>query len=430
MTIGSPATVEAVQSPVDTSAGADRVAFPTRRDEAWRYAPHTDLGRLVFGPSPEAAPAIPAEVESQIPSLDGPRIVVVNGVVDPTNSDLAELPDGLHVASLATAAQSHPDLVSTHFAPRPDGPADAFVAMNQTYGRDGAFVHVADGCRLDQPIHIVDIAVPDTPVDGTPGDAAENTAPNTICSGVVIHLGAGSAATVVETHLGAGTAVGGTNTHTTVTLHDGAALAHLSLQDLPAEQVQLSRIEVNQGPGSELRAHSFNLGGAYGRIDYQVRLKGEGALAELSGLYFGFGEQTLDQQITIIHEAGDCTSRQAFRGVLDDRSTGVFNGGIMVSPGADGTDAEQANDNLLLSTQADVNTQPRLEILADDVACKHGATVGQLDDGALYYLRSRGIPVDEARQLLIAGFADQTVEEIEFDSVRAWIIDRLGHGHA
>jgi Fe-S cluster assembly protein SufD len=128
-----------------------------------------------------------------------------------------------------------------------------------------------------------------------------------------------------------------------------------------------------------------------------------------------------------VHAQPDCTSRQSFRGVLEDASVGVFNGGIDVLPGADGTDAEQANDNLLLSNRAEANTQPRLEILADEVACKHGATVGQLDDTALYYLRSRGIAAEEARRLLINGFADQVVDEIRNETLRAWVTHRLGH---
>ena len=138
----------------------------------------------------------------------------------------------------------------------------------------------------------------------------------------------------------------------------------------------------------------------------------------------------LDQQVTVTHVAEDCTSRQTYRGVLDDESTGVFNGGIDVRPGADGTDAEQSNDNLLLSNRAEINTQPRLEILADEVACKHGATVGQLDETAMYYMRSRGIPADEARRLLINGFADQAVDDVGIETVRAWITHRLGHDHA
>jgi Fe-S cluster assembly protein SufD len=144
-------------------------------------------------------------------------------------------------------------------------------------------------------------------------------------------------------------------------------------------------------------------------------------------LFFGAGEQILDQQISVVHQAKDCTSRQTFRGVLDDASTGIFNGGVDVCPGADGTDAEQSNDNLLLSNRAEVNTQPRLEILADEVACKHGATVGQLDDTALYYLRSRGINAEEARRLLINGFADQIVDDVGLEAVRNWITHRLGH---
>jgi Fe-S cluster assembly protein SufD len=199
------------------------------------------------------------------------------------------------------------------------------------------------------------------------------------------------------------------------------------LQDVPSTQIQLTRIEVTQAAGSVLRARSFNLGAIYGRIAYDVHLAGEGARADLSGLYFGTGDQTLDQQITIVHEAQNCTSRQKFRGILDDESTGVFNGGIDVRPGADGTDAEQSNDNLLLSRRAEANTQPRLEILAHDVSCKHGATVGQLDDEALYYLRTRGVPVDEARRLLIRGFADQAVDAADSETLRTWINDRLGH---
>jgi Fe-S cluster assembly protein SufD len=216
---------------------------------------------------------------------------------------------------------------------------------------------------------------------------------------------------------------------TTIELAADATLEHVVVQDLPAEQLHLGWVEARQAERSTLRTRSFNLGAAYGRLAYHVELTGPGAVADLSGLFFGVGEQILDQQITVVHNAQDCTSRQTFRGVLDDASTGVFNGGIDVCPGADGTDAEQSNDNLLLSNRAEVNTQPRLEILADEVACKHGATVGQLDDTALYYLRSRGINVEEARRLLINGFADEIVDDVGVEAVRTWITHRLGHDH-
>jgi Fe-S cluster assembly protein SufD len=392
---------------------SDAIDYPTKRDEAWRYAPHSELGRLSFGLPAASARSVPADVEEQIPALDGPRIVVVNGVVDDVRSDLTDLPDGLRLSTLADALNQQPEQLDAHFD-RGDDIADAFVALNMAFGLDGAAIHVAKGHELDAPIHIVDVVIPDQ-------------TPNASCTGVAIHLGEGSSATVVETRIGGGKEFGGSNTRTTITLDDNATLDHIVLQDVPSTQVHLSRIEVTQGGGSVLRARSFNLGAIYGRVACDVNLAGEGARADLYGLYFGTGDQTLDQQITVIHAAKNCTSRQTFRGVLDNDSTGVFNGGIDVRPGADGTDAEQSNANLLLSNRAEANTQPRLEILADDVACKHGATVGQLDDETLYYLRTRGIPANEARRLLTRGFADQAVHAVDIELLRTWITDRLGH---
>jgi Fe-S cluster assembly protein SufD len=392
----------------------ERPAFPTKRDEAWRYAPHRTLAALAFGPPVEPGTTVPADFEQRIPALDGPRVVVINGVVDTERSRLAG-PHGLRLSTLAETAEQRPELVTAHVAV--DRPADAFVALNIEYGVDGAVVDVAADVALDIPIHIVDIELP---------DATQNAS----CTGVAIHLGPGSSATVVETRIGAGTEFGGSNIRSTITLSDDATLEHVLLQDVPPSQVHLSRVEVTQHAGSTFNGRSFNLGASYGRVAYDVQLVGNGAHADLSGLFFGVGDQVLDQQINVVHDAGDCTSRQTFRGVLDDGSTGVFGGGIDVRPGADGTDAVQSNDNLLLSDRAEINTQPRLEILADEVACKHGATVGELDDTALYYMRSRGIPADEARRLLINGFADQAIDDVGIETVRAWITHRLGHDHA
>jgi Fe-S cluster assembly protein SufD len=410
VTIHSDPSTEARLDALDRTGA---IGYPTKHDEAWRYAPHRMLDELSFGPPVESGTEVPADLDDQIPGLDGPHIVVVNGAVDASLSNLAS-PDGLRLSTLADVLAERPEQVAAHFERADDDIADAFVALNIAYGADGAVVQVAEGVALDVPIHIVDVELPDT-------------TQNASCTGVVISLGAGSSATVVETRIGAGTAFGGSNIRTTVTLSENATLEHVLLQDVPSAQVHLSRVDVTQHAGSTLRARSFNLGAAYGRVAYDVQLVGAGAHADLSGLFFGFGDQVLDQQVTVTHGAEDCTSRQTYRGVLDDASIGVFNGGIDVRPGADGTDAEQSNDNLLLSNRAEINTQPRLEILADEVACKHGATVGQLDDTAMYYLRSRGIPADEARRLLINGFADQAVDDVGIETVREWILDRLRH---
>ena len=386
--------------------------YPTRRDEAWRYAPHKVLGELSFGPSVVLAAVVP-DVDALIPPLDGPRIVVVNGVVDVGQSTLDGVA-GLHLTSLFDARQQHPERVAAHLDVDGDDIGDAYMALNLAFGTDGAVVQIDDDVALDAPIHIIDVEVPDE-------------TRNASCTGVVIEVGARSSATVVETRIGVGTDVGGSNIRTTVTIGDEASLEHVLLQDVPTGHVHLSDVHVRQGAGSVFNARSFNLGAAYGRLAYTVVLDGPGAHADLSGLFFGFGDQVLDQQINVVHAAENCTSRQSFRGVLDDSSTGVFNGGIDVRPGADGTDAVQSNDNLVLSDRAEINTQPRLEILADDVACKHGATVGQLDDTAMYYMRTRGIPANEARRLLINGFADQVVDDVGIEAVQAWITHRLGH---
>ena len=384
----------------------DGIGLPTKRDEAWRYAPHRELAQLTFGPTAGGSTVSADDLDAMIPELDGPRVVVVNGVVDHERSTLSASREQLHLSGVE---------VFTRTVDRSDERvADAFAALNLAYAADAVVIDVAAGESLDVPIHVIDVAVP--------GEAT-----NTSCSSVIIRVGAGGSAVVVESRVGIGTAFGGSNVHTSVVLGDDATLEHVLIQDLPREQVHLSRVEVTQGARSTLRTRSFNLGASYGRLAYEIRLAGAAAIAELSGLFFGAGEQILDQQITVVHEAKDCTSRQSFRGVLDDAGTGVFNGGVDVCPGADGTDAEQSNDNLLLSNRAEVNTQPRLEILADEVACKHGATVGQLDDTALYYLRSRGINADEARRLLINGFADQIVDDVGVEAVRNWITHRLGH---
>jgi Fe-S cluster assembly protein SufD len=386
--------------------------YPTKRHDAWRYAPHQQLSALSFGPpaTPAAAVSNPA---AQIPVLDGPRIVVINGVVDVELSSTTGSA-GLSLSSLLDARRDQPERIGSHFDHGDSEITDAYMALNLAFGNDGAVVLLDDDVVLDVPIHIVHIGVPDE-------------TRNASCTGVVIEVGARSSATVVETRIGVGSEFGGSNIRTTVTLGTAASLEHVLLQDMPPSHVQLSSINVHQAADSRFLARSFNLGASYGRAAYNVDLAGPGAYVDLSGLFFGFGDQVLDQQINVIHTAKNCTSRQSFRGVLDDESTGIFNGGIEVRPGADGTDAEQSNQNLILSERAEINTQPRLEILADEVACKHGATVGQLDDTAMYYMQSRGIPATEARRLLINGFADQVVDEVGIESVQAWITRRLGH---
>lgn len=394
------------------------VQRPTKRHEAWRYAPHRTLAELPFGPSDGLVASIPEALLEDLPDFDGPRIVTVNGRVDLAVSDVGPGAPGVTIGSrvdLLAAGADLPDMDDDRAHRYASSPSDAYAALNLMFGTDGAFIDVAAGVTLERPIHVVDVVVPDQA-----GTAS--------ASRTHLRLGAGSSATVVETRISANTGGGGSNVITLISLDADATLEHVVLQDLAGSQVHLGRVEVTQAAGSTFTARSFNTGASYGRLEYHVRLDGPEATADLAGLYLGADEQVLDQQITVVHAAENCVSRQAFRGVLDGKSSGVFNGGIDVRPGADGTDASQANDNLLLSDRAEANTQPRLEILADEVKCAHGATVGRLDEQALYYLRSRGIPTEQARRLLIDAFTDRVIEQVRSEPVRVWITQRLGHG--
>lgn len=402
------------------SSGADlmtTVELPTKRQEAWRYAPHRTLGELSFGAATGLIASIPDGILDGLPAIDGPRIVIVNGSVDLARSDLGGDVPGMTIGSRAemlAAGSDLPDLDGDSAHRYTSSPSEAYAAINLMFGTDGAVIDVAAGVTVDRPIHLIDVHAPDQL--GTASSSRTH-----------VRLGAGSVATIVETRISANAGFGGSNVGTVVSLDAGARLDHVVLQDLAEAQVHLGRVEVDQAAGSVYTSRAFNIGAAYGRLEYHVRLNEPEASTDLAGLYFGTGDQVLDQQVTVVHAAENCISRQAFRGVLDEQSTGVFNGGIDVRVGADGTDAAQSNDNLLLSNRAEANTQPRLEILADEVKCAHGATVGRLDEQALYYLRSRGIPAREARGLLIDAFADRIIDEVGTEPVRSWIARRLGH---
>ena len=259
-----------MSAPVAPSGVLDRldgIALPTRRDESWRYAPHRLLGELTFGTSPAAVTAgradLDLDLDECLPVLDGPRIVVVNGVVDRDQSDLAGAA-GVSIATLADALAERSELVGVRTERSDESISDAFMALNLAHGVDGVVISVDRGVTLDTPIHIVDIAAP----------TAET---NTSCSGVIIDIGAASNVTVVESRIGVGTQFGGSNVRTSITVGDDTTLDHIVIQDLPAEQVHLSAVEISQGERSTVNARSFNLGAAYGRLEYVVELAGAGA---------------------------------------------------------------------------------------------------------------------------------------------------------
>jgi Fe-S cluster assembly protein SufD len=380
--------------------------FPTRKDEDWKY---TKLGPILDSPSEPARAGAGTRTSAQLlqsrtVDLGGPRLVFVNGQLRAEFSRVAGLPSGVTVSALADALVEHPDQLEQVLA-HPSGQQHAFAAFNDALVADGAFIHLAAGSSVAEPIHL--IFVSDT------AGAALLSSPR-----CVVLADADSRATVVETHFGFDADVHCTNSVTNVVLAPGARLEHYKVQDEPETAFHLALLDVRQSKDSYFASRSVMLGGRIARQEVRIGLVEDGAEVSLDGLYLPRGEQVHDNTIFVDHVATNCTSNQLYKGVLDDRGHGIFNGHIMVRHGADGTDANQKNKNLNLSDKAEADTRPRLEIYTDDVKCTHGAAVGQLDDEALLYLRSRGLTEQGARDLLVYAFIHEMLDRIELVPLR------------
>jgi Fe-S cluster assembly protein SufD len=283
---------------------------------------------------------------------------------------------------------------------------------------DGAYVHLARGVVLEEPIHLLFVAL-------TPNAAAH---PRNL-----VVAEAGAQATVIEHYVGRDGVEYFTNAVTQIFAAEGAAVEHCKLQQEAAQGFHVGAIHAAQGRDSRFVSHSMAFGAALARNDITTQFDAAGCTATLNGLYVAGGRQHIDHHTRIDHGRPDGTSREYYRGVLDGRSRGVFNGKVIVHPGAQHTDAEQLNHNLLLSEGSEIDTKPQLEIYADDVKCTHGATVGQLDDAQLFYLRSRGVEEETARALLTYAFAQDVIDRIRIAPVRArlkqLLLSRLPQGH-
>ena len=381
--------------------------FPSAKHEDWRYVDLRPLLELPFASAripgdDEAAPGLAGLLG---PDLGGPRLVLVNGRYAPGLSRLADLRGGVRVTSLASLIQAGDETVGDMWRTSARGWSHGFEALNAALAVDGGFVEVAESASLDVPIEIVHVAIG--------SDVPPLCNPRTF-----IRIGAAGSATVVETYLGSGQGGSLTNAHTEIVLAEGAAVDHYRFQAETCEAYHLSRLEVRPGPTARFTSHLVAVGARLGRHELRAFLAGAGATVDLDGLFIPRGAQCHDNPVRVEHTAPGCTSDQLYKGIVDGAGHGVFNGHVIVHPGAAGTDANQVNKNLLLSDRSEVDTRPRLEIFADDVACTHGAAVGQLDPDAMFYLRSRGISEPEARSVLVAGFAQEILSRVPPGPVR------------
>jgi Fe-S cluster assembly protein SufD len=278
--------------------------------------------------------------------------------------------------------------------------------------REGAFVHVRNGVVVEKPVHIIHVATaPDEPRMAFPRN--------------LVVVGRSSQATVVESHIGLEGQVYFTDAVTEIAAGENAAVDHYKVLRDSSQAFHLANTQVQQGRSSNVSSHYIALSGGLVRNESRTVFTGQNGECTFNGLYLGRGKQHLDNFTVIDHAQPHCTSHELYRGVLDDRVKGVFNGKIFVRPDAQKTDAKQTNQVLLLSDDATINTKPQLEILADDVKCTHGATIGQLDENALFYLRSRGVGLEQARRLLIYAFANDIIQRIKVDAIRAQLEDVL-----
>ena len=387
----------------------EQLGFPTPKNEDWHYTSVAPIAEAGFATLRAASGDVRAEELTPYLVGDWPTLVFVNGRWAPELSTAADrLPEGVRVGALSAALRGEggfSELLDRHLTRIADGETHAFTALNTALMTDGAVVHVAKEMVVDQPIHLLFVS------DANAAKGA--THPRTL-----LVAERHSKATVVESYVGLGEATYFTNAVTEIVVDDGATLQHHRLQRESPRAFHVATADVRQGRDSHYVNFVLTMGAALSRSNVYTVLGGEGSGATLNGLYMLTGEQHGDHQTRIEHAEPNCFSRELYKGLLDGESHGVFNGKVYVRPVAQKTDGKQENNNLLLSATAKIDTKPQLEIFADDVRCTHGATVGRLDETALFYMKSRGVNATVARQLLTYAFAADVLETIELEPLK------------
>jgi len=378
--------------------------YPMLRDEDWRFTNIKPLAELPFRPiiDPLGQELRQDQIDgTTLGQLDADRLVFVDGHFNAGLSQIADQPSGVTVTHLANGWAG----LERELGSLSGGDDNPFVALNDAFFTDGAVIRIGDGQRLAKPIHLLFFSAA-----GADGEAEH------IRNWIV--AGTNSQGTIIESHLSLGQAATVTNVVTESRIGDGAEIEHIKFQDQSTKAFHLASLHSELGRDARYAFHSIALGGRLSRNNLRMRLTQPGIECVLNGLYMLRGQQLADHHMIVEHAAPHCDSHEYFNGILDDQSRGVFHGRILVQPGAQKTDAKQTNKNLLLSDDATANTKPQLEIYADDVKCTHGATIGEMDDDAIFYLRARGLDTSTAQRMLLHGFAGEIVERIQHDAVR------------
>jgi Fe-S cluster assembly protein SufD len=383
--------------------------FPSVKDEEWKYTNVAPIARIDFKPATFAG-ASTGSLEGELANFGcieakDSQLVFINGILRSDLSSLTGLPPEVVAMDLSQAIsdERHGEIAWKHLAQQADYVVNGFAALNTAFISNGVFIHIPKGVIVESPIHLLFIS---------DGDQSANF------PRVLMIAEENSSATVIESYAGIQDARYFTNAVVELVLKDGARLEHYKVQRESPRAFHVATTAADLGPNSRYDATTITFGAELSRHDINVTMDHEGAECWVDGLYLVTTGQHADTHSLIDHRKPHCTSHQLYKGILDGKSRAVFNGKVFVRHDAQKTDAMQTNKNLLLSNEARVDTKPQLEILADDVKCAHGAAVGQIDEDELFYLETRGIHHDLARNLLTYGFAEEVIGKIKIDSIR------------
>lgn len=392
------------------------LGLPTRHLESWRYTPLKPLEDTSYRPvTPEDGMAPVDLVPSLLPDDYLPRLVFVNGRLRPELSRTERLPDGVRLECLSDALKRDPDWVAEHMgAASADVEEKAFLHLNTAMMDCGFVFHVPRGVAVETPVEVVFVGgLTDGPVAYFPRN--------------LVVLEKGAQASLIKYHVGQGIGPYLATAATEIEVGDGAVLRHTKVQAETNDATHLATVNVRVGRDATYDSFGLSIGGRLSRSEVTIRLEGEGGHAALNGAYLMRGGEHCDNTTRIDHCVPHTTAREVFKGVLDDEARAVFQGKLVVHEDAQKTDGYQLSKALLLSTGAEIDAKPELEIYADDVKCAHGTTTGQLDADALFYLRSRGVPEALARNMLVQSFLAEALEEVKDEAIRAALMDKILH---
>jgi Fe-S cluster assembly protein SufD len=389
------------------------LGYPTTKHEEWKY---TNLSPMIKYNFEISEPYVSGKLSHkdfekyQFNGIENRCLVFVNGHFAADLSNTKGITENIEIKSLKEVMDKEPDLISSHFGKYASIDDQSFISLNTAFLQDGTFIKIPEGERIEKPVQLLYLSVPEQK-------------PKVSFPRNLLIAGRSSEMTFIETYVATKEGLYFTDTVSEIVLQENSKVERIKIQCESVQAYHISSLQASQEKDSRFIDHNITLGGALTRNDINSEFNGENGFCELYGMYSGNQNQHIDNHTTIDHAKPHCESNELYKGILDEKAEGVFNGKIFVRPDAQKTNAIQSNNCILLSDQATIDTKPQLEIFADDVKCTHGATIGQLNEDAYFYMRARGIEKSNARKMLIYAFASEVVDKITFDPVREKVLD-------